>query len=192
MEPAKLAVVGIFLAVVIVGLSLGVSMFSYQNSPDSGTSTDDSLAGITTDRDLLELGFKVPESWSFAMSDGSTLKLSDLSGKIILVDLMATWCSACATENSNLETVYENLAGPLVILSLSVDVSETVSMLSEYKSAHDLPWDHGLDSNSAFTNYFSVVNVPSLVLIDGDGYFRYFHIGLWSAASISDRVASIM
>jgi thiol-disulfide isomerase/thioredoxin len=192
MEPAKLAIVGVTLAILFVGLSFGVSMFAYQNSPGTSTHTDDPLTGITTDRDLLELGFKVPGSWSFAMSDGSTLNLSDLSGKIILVDLMTTWCSVCGTQNTNLETVYDNLAGPLVILSLSVDVSETVSMLSDYKSAKNLPWDHGLDSNSAFANYFNVVSVPSLVLIDSAGCFRYFHVGLWSAASISGRVASIM
>jgi thiol-disulfide isomerase/thioredoxin len=192
MVPERTAIAGVTLIVVVIGLLVGVSLFVYQTSDNSNTTTNTTLIGITPDQDLLELGLKVPTDWSFAMSNGSYITLSDLSGKVILVDLMATWCSACASENTNLEGVYENLAGPLIILSLSVDVSETVSMLADYKSAHSLPWDHGLDSNSAFTNYFGVTSIPSLVLIDGKGYFRFFHVGLWSEASISDRVASIM
>ena len=183
MKPGKMAIVGVTIAIVFVGLTVGVSLFAFQSSP---------LTGITTDRDLLELGLQVPDSWSFAMSNGTTLNLDDLSGKIILIDLMATWCGTCVTQNSDLETVYESLEGSLVIISLSVDVSETTSMLNDYKTTKGLPWAHGLDSNSALTTYFSVTSIPSLVLIDSDGYFRFFHIGLWSAASISDRVADIM
>ena len=190
MEPGRIAMVGVTVVIVIIGLSVGVSLFAFQTSGSSNT--DSHLTGITTDRDLLELGLQVPDSWSFAMSDGTTLNLDDLSGQIILVDLMATWCSTCVTQNSELETVYDSLSGSLVIISLSVDVTETASMLNDYKTTKGLSWAHGLDSNSAFTTYFSVTNIPSMVLIDGEGYFRFYHIGPWSAASISDRVGSIL
>lgn len=188
MELGKLAMVGITVAIVIIGLTVGVSLFAFQTS---GNNTETHLTGITTDRDLLELGLQVPDNWSFAMSDGTILNLDDLNGQIVLVDLMATWCSSCITQNANLQTLYESLSGSLVIISLSVDVSETAAMLEDYKTTKGLPWDHGLDSNSAFATYFSVANIPSLVLIDGDGYFRFYHIGVWSASSISDRVGSI-
>lgn len=189
MEPEKMAVTGIILVVIVLGLTLGVSVFTFQAPEGSGNVT--TLTGIVTDTDLLELGLQVPIDWEFDMSDGTTLSISDLSGKIILVDLMATWCSSCTTQNAYLETVYDTLAGSLVILSLSVDNSETVSMMDDYQSTNGLPWDHGLD-NSTFTNYFQVTSVPTLILIDGDGYFRYMHIGLWSEVVITDKVASIM
>jgi len=192
MEPKKLAIVAITIAIVFVGLTIGVSYFAFQSSANPETTTESPLTRTSIDRDLLELGRQVPDNWSFSMSDGTTLNLDNLTGKIILVDLMTTWCSACAIQNSELETVYGTLAEPLVIISLSVDVSETVSMLDDYKTTKGLPWSHGLDSNSSFTYYFSVTNIPSMVIIDGDGYFRFFHIGLWNAADISDTVASIM
>lgn len=190
MEPEKMAVTGIVLVVVVVGLALGVSVLSFQ-APE-GTNTETTLTGIVEDRDLLELGLQVPSDWEFEMADGTTLPISDLSGDIILVDLMATWCGSCASQNAYLETVYDNLAGTLVILSLSVDHSETASMLDDYQSTRSLPWDHGLDTDASFTNYFQVTSVPTLILIDGDGYFRYMHIGVWSEVVITDKVASIM
>ena len=190
MEPEKMAVTGIVLVVVVLGLTLGVSVLTFQAPEGSGNDT--TLTGIVADTDLLELGLQIPTNWEFDMSDGTTLSISELSGKIILVDLMTTWCSSCTTQNAYLETVYDTLAGSLVILSLSVDTSEDAAMMDDYQSTNGLPWNHGLDTNSRFTTYFQVTSVPTLILIDSDGYFRYMHIGLWSEAVITDRIASIM
>jgi thiol-disulfide isomerase/thioredoxin len=189
MEPEKLAITGVILVVVVVGLLVGVSVFAFQ--PSGGSQNPSTLSGITTDTDLLELGIQVPSDWEFDMADGSTLTISELDGKIVLVDLMATWCTYCATQNTYLQSVYDTMAGPLEILSLTIDRSETIGMMADYQSDKGLPWDHGLDSGSKFTNYFSVTSVPTLVLIDSDGYFRYLHVGTWSTAVMTDKIASL-
>lgn len=190
MEPEKMVITGIVLVVVVLGLTLGVSVLTFQAPEGSGNDTD--LTGIVADTDLLELELQIPTDWTFEMADGTTLSISELSGKIILVDLMATWCSSCSTQNGYLETVYDTLAGPLYIMSLTVDNSETTAMMNDYQSTNGLPWDHGLDTAAKFTNYFQVTSVPTLILIDSDGYFRFMHIGLWSEAVITDKIASIM
>jgi len=187
MEPEKLVVVGVTLVVVVVGMVVGVSFLTYPTDNDGG---HNQLTRTTQNTDLLELQLKVPDSWTFAMSDGSSITLADLEGQVILIDLMATWCTTCTTQNDYLETVNEGLGSLGVIISLTVDTSETVSMMEDYKTSKDLPWAHGVD-DTLFMNYFSVSSVPTMVLIDGDGFFRYFHIGLWTAASISDKMASI-
>jgi len=186
MESEKMAVAGVVLVVVIVGLILGISVLAFQEPVNGSPSSE-----IAADTDLLELSLQVPSDWEFAMSDGSTLALSDLSGKIILVDLMATWCTYCATQNSVLESIHNTLGDPLVILSLTIDRSETTAMMADYKTDKGLPWDHGLDTGASFTSYFSITSVPTLVLIDGNGYFRYMHVGVWSEAVITDLVTSL-
>jgi thiol-disulfide isomerase/thioredoxin len=187
MEPEKLAVVGITIVLVVVGLLVGMSFLTFPADGDGG---QNQLTKTTRDTDLLELGLEVPKTWIFEMSDGTTLTLSDLKGQVVLVDLMATWCSTCITQNSYLETVDVNLAGVAVVISLTVDTAETVSMMNDYKTSKSLSWAHGVD-NRLFLDYFGISSIPSLVLIDGDGFFRYFHVGLWSAVSISDTIASI-
>lgn len=64
-------------------------------------------------------------------------------------------------------------------------------MIVNYKADRDLAWAHGLDDGQ-FSNYFGVSSIPTMVLIDADGFFRYFHVGLWTSASISTKVASIL
>jgi thiol-disulfide isomerase/thioredoxin len=188
MEPEKMAVVGVTLVVVIVGMLVGVSFLTFPASSDGGHVQ---LTRTSQDTDLLELGLEVPDTWTFEMSDGTTVTLSDLEGQVVLIDLMATWCSSCATQNGYLETAYDNLGGTAVIISLTVDTTETTTMMADYKTNNDLPWAHGVD-NRQFLDYFSISSVPSMVLIDSNGFFRYFHIGLWSSASISTTVASII
>ncbi|MFW9806853.1 MAG: TlpA family protein disulfide reductase, partial [Candidatus Thorarchaeota archaeon] len=188
MEPEKMAIVGITLVVAVVGLMVGATFLTYP----SGTNNDDhQITRTTQDTDLLELGLEVPSNWEFEMSDGSTLQLSDLEGQVVLVDLMATWCSTCSTQNGYLSTIAEDLSSTVVVVSLTVDTSETVSMMADYKATRSLSWAHGVD-DTRFLNYFSISSVPSMVLIDSNGFFRYFHVGLWSDVSISAKVASIL
>ena len=187
MEPEKLVIVGVTLIVVVVGMVVGVSFLTFPTDDGGG---NDQLTRTTEDTDLLELALEVPETWTFEMSDGTSITLADLEGQVVLVDLMATWCSSCVTQNGYLETVHEGLGGIGAIISLTVDTSETASMMDDYKTSKNLPWAHGVDDRQ-FMNYFSISSVPSMVLIDGDGIFRYFHIGLWPAASISDKIGLI-
>ena len=187
MEPEKLVVVGVTLVVVVVGMLVGVSFLTYPADNDGG---HNQLTRTTEDTDLLELALEVPDTCTFEMSDGTSVGLADLEGQVVLIDLMATWCTTCITQNGYLETVNAGLGGLGVIISLTVDTSETVSMMNDYKTSKSLPWAHGVD-DTLFMNYFSVSSVPTMVLIDGDGFFRYFHIGLWSAASISDTIGLI-
>ena len=187
MEPEKMAIVGVTLIVVVVGLTIGVSFLTFPTGDDGGHVQ---LTRTTQDTDLLELGLEAPD-WTFEMSDGSTVTLSDLEGQVVLIDLMATWCTSCETQNGYLETAYDNLGGTAVIISLTVDSTETTSMMADYKSTKDLPWGHGVDDRQ-FLDYFSISSVPTMILIDSDGFFRYFHVGLWLSASISTTVASIV
>jgi thiol-disulfide isomerase/thioredoxin len=189
MEPEKLAVVSITIVVVVVGMLVGVSFLTFPTDEDGG---HNQLTKTTQDTDLLELGLEAPDTWEFEMSDGTTLTLSELEGQIVLVDLMASWCSSCETQNGYLETIYQDLAGTAVVVSLSVDSSsDTASVIANYKADRELAWAHGLDGGQ-FSNYFGVSSIPTMVIIDANGFFRYFHIGLWTSASISTKVASIL
>ena len=65
-------------------------------------------------------------------------------------------------------------------------------MMAQYMIAEGTTWTHGLDTSYSFKNYFNVGTIPSMVLIDADGMFRFFHVGLWGVASLTDRIASIL
>jgi thiol-disulfide isomerase/thioredoxin len=192
MESEKMLVVGIMSVILVVGLSIGVMMFTFDPNANSGNggTTPTTPATIEKDTDLLSLQLQVPD-WNVLMSDDSLLSIQSLEGKFVIVDLMATWCTACATQNYEFLELYEDFSeDELVILSLSVDFGDTISMMANYMTDKGLPWAHGLDTNGVFTNYFDVVSIPTIVVIDIDGYFRYVHSGVWPMDS-TDRVTGM-
>jgi hypothetical protein len=78
------------------------------------------------------------------------------------------------------------------LISLTVDVSETAAMMDTYMTDRDLPWPHGLDTQSVFSNYFNVQFIPSIVIIDNEGYIRWFHEGIWSEPNMAETLALLM
>ncbi|MFW9967303.1 MAG: TlpA family protein disulfide reductase [Candidatus Thorarchaeota archaeon] len=192
MQSEKVLIVLVVSTIVVLGFAVG---FTFLNS-DGGTSNNHSSTTTTTnniaqDVDLLNLGIQLPD-WSLAMSDGSFQSLHSLRGRFVVVDLMATWCSSCAFQNGNLKTLYNNMGDTIHMISLTVDLSETEAMMAAYMEDKDLPWPHGLDTQSVFSNYFNIQYIPSIVILDDEGYLRWFHVGLWSEAEMAETLALLM
>lgn len=87
--------------------------------------TDEGDADIP---DRTKLGEFVPSSQPFAAptisltdSDGHTLELSELRGKLVLVNLWATWCEPCLREMPSLERLQSRLGERIAVLAVSED-----------------------------------------------------------------------
>src|ERR1700740_3154199 len=58
---------------------------------------------------------------SFADLAGNTLSLSEFAGKIILVNLWATWCEPCLREMPSLERLQARLGDKITVVAISED-----------------------------------------------------------------------
>jgi thiol-disulfide isomerase/thioredoxin len=179
MEPEKYLIVSVIIGVVVVSVVVGVALLTFEGGTNGGNTTEPpELTTIVANRDLISLGLQAP-NWEFEMSDGETLELDELRGRLVIVDLFATWCTPCDTQAEYLHEMYNDYGSAIWILSLSVDPSETAEMIADYKEGHEAEWQHGLDTGSVFSNYFSVESIPTVVIIDSEGYFRWMHVGVW-------------
>jgi len=87
----------------------------------------------------------VPSWFNVKMTDVTTGKqftINDFTGKVVLVDTMATWCPTCQGEMSEMKllpTLYP--AGTdLVRVSLDVDPNEDETILKKYAAANKFDW----------------------------------------------------
>lgn len=193
MESEKLLIVGLIGVIIVVGLVVVASPYLFLTpTGGSGDGNNNSGGTISPDVDLLDLSLEVPD-WNLEMSDDSIITMYELHGKFVIIDLMATWCTFCASQNSELLEIYNTIdSDSLVIISLTVDDTETIEMMAEYKVDNDLPWAHGLDTSDVFGDYFSVTSIPTAILIDADGYFRWVHNGVWTESSITQTLSQMM
>jgi peroxiredoxin len=99
--------------------------------------------------------------------NGKTWTLSDLRGKVVLVNFWATWCPPCRKEMPDLETLYEKFGSQgLVILGISdEEVAKVEPFIRDRKVTFPILLDPGRKANETFV----VEGIPKSFVYDRDG-----------------------
>jgi peroxiredoxin len=101
---------------------------------------------------------------------GRTLRLSDLRGKIVLVDFWATYCVPAVNAMPGLQSAYESLKGRgFEIVSISLD--DSVDPVADFAKKHGVTWRqvHNATSGADAVAAFKVRRLPESYLIDPQG-----------------------
>lgn len=104
--------------------------------------------------------------------DGKTRRLSDLRGKVVLIDFWASWCRPCRAENPNVVRLYHAYKDKgFDIYSVSLDNSR-----EKWLQAIDvdgLVWANHVSDLRGWTSSggktYGISSIPATVLIDRDG-----------------------
>ena len=106
---------------------------------------------------------------SFVDLAGSTVSLSEFTGKIVLVNLWATWCEPCLREMPSLERLQSRLGDKIVVVAISEDRggSKTVEPFIGKLGLKSVKIY--LDPKSAMERAFKVQGLPTSFLIDREG-----------------------
>jgi len=104
--------------------------------------------------------------------DGQEIKLSDLKGKVILLDFWATWCGPCKESIPHLNEVYKNYhQSGFELIGLSMDKMSEVEMVRRFVRSMDITYPIGFTSKELVKSY-GVSVIPTTILIDKKGRIR--------------------
>ena len=102
---------------------------------------------------------------------GRDVKLSDLRGKIVLVNFWATWCKPCKEEMPAMQASYDKLRDKGFVV-LAVNELEDTARVAEHIRTHGHTFEVVMDHNNQVANSYGVVGLPASFLIDPQGIVR--------------------
>ena len=105
--------------------------------------------------------------------DGETYTLSEMLGKVILLDVGASWCGPCNMAIPHLKIVYERFSESDDVVVWGINDGETPQKVQESLDEHQPPWPVLLDPNREVAKAYKVRAIPKFIFIDKNGYWQY-------------------
>jgi thiol-disulfide isomerase/thioredoxin len=107
---------------------------------------------------------------------GKNLKLSEMTGNVVLINFWASWCGPCREEMPLLNALHKKYA-PLGFTVLGVNVEEDMDGAMSFLEYVPVDFPILLDNTNKVSKQYKVVAMPTTVVVDRDGNMRYLHEG---------------
>jgi thiol-disulfide isomerase/thioredoxin len=152
-------------AIVMAGASVAaaaVTLGAFAASPPPGTSGPPPFIARQTPRLLPPLRFED--------GAGAAMTLADFRGRIVLLNLWATWCGPCRTEMPALDRLQAKMAGPdFTVVPLSVDHRGRDAVERFYRELGLTSLGIYIDRSGEAVYAVEVSGMPTSLLIDREG-----------------------
>jgi cytochrome c biogenesis protein CcmG/thiol:disulfide interchange protein DsbE len=113
----------------------------------------------------------------------SQVKLSDLKGKIVVINFWASWCKPCEQEANDLEDAWRIYQPEGDVVFLGVDYVDTEPEALGYLEKFDITFTNGADLGTRISQAFRIKGVPETYFIDRDGVIYYIQVGPFQSLS---------
>lgn len=134
---------------------------------------------------LIVVGDSAP-AFTFPGLDGNTVSLTDYKGKVVFLNIWATWCPPCKEEMPSMEKLYQQLKGEdFEILAVSVDASGAEDV-GPFVKELGLSFPVLLDSEGTMLNLYGTTGLPESFIIGKEGVIEEIVIGPkdWSTPEV--------
>jgi len=143
--------VAVTVLVIILSLKLNNSSFEFSNQV------------------AIENNLPAPD-FSFPGLDGKMVSLSDYKGKVVLINVWATWCPPCVDEMPSMEKLYQNFKGEnFEILAVSIDEAG-LKAVAPFMKKTNLTFPALIDSEGTIKTVYGITAIPESFIIDKQGF----------------------
>jgi len=155
-KKSKQMVVTILFALIIATVVIGLSL-----------KEDNSILKREI-QSLVRVGVPAPD-FTFPDLNGKRVSLSDHRGKVVLINIWATWCAPCREEMPSMEKLYNRFKGEdFEILAVSID-STGQKAVAPFMQKLNLTFPALLDPEAKIRGLYTVTGIPESFIVDKKG-----------------------
>lgn len=122
---------------------------------------------------------------------GETVRLGDLAGQVVIVNLWATWCPPCKAEMPAIDAYYEAHRGEGLTV-LAVNSQDAPTTVQAFINAQGFHFPVLLDQHNVVSDLYQVQGLPTTFVIDRDGVIQHIQIGAISAQQLDAVVRPLL
>lgn len=193
------------LALVVVFSSLGCQATSKEPSteaapvetevqteaPDEATANSEAPAEEAP-ADAVQEGF-LPgkKAYDFELKNlaGEVVKLSDYTGKTVVLNFFASWCPPCQVEMPHINRVYEALKDQdVVILGINLTQQDDMNDLNQLLEDNNITFPILLDENSDVATLYAIRSIPVNVVINPEGIVTEYAVGAVDETRLTEYI----
>lgn len=123
--------------------------------------------------------------------DGQEYRLSDLRGKVVIVNFWASWCIPCHDEAPALQRVYERYKDRGVEM-LGVAYTDTDTNALAFIDKYDMTYPTGPDTGTRISDRYNIIGVPETFVIDQQGNIAKFIMQPTTEAELSAIIDGLL
>ncbi len=126
------------------------------------------------------------------LTNGESFRLSDQEGKVVIMNIWATWCSPCHDEIPDFVDLYSEYRNEgLTILGVSID-EQGRSVVIPFMERYNVNFPIVIDDGTVMDKYGPTMGVPTSYIIDKAGNLRYFAVGPLTKKELKPKIERLL
>ncbi|MDR8390479.1 TlpA family protein disulfide reductase [Aliifodinibius sp. S!AR15-10] len=125
--------------------------------------------------------------------NGETFRLSEQKGKVVLINIWATWCPPCRDETPDLVDLHEKYKDEgYLTLGVSID-EQGESVVRPFMEEYGVTYPMYIDSDgTVMEKYGPTMGIPTTYIIGRQGNLRYFAVGAVTKKELEPRIKELL
>ncbi|WP_171032812.1 TlpA disulfide reductase family protein [Fodinibius saliphilus] len=124
--------------------------------------------------------------------NGDSFQLSNHRGKVIMLNIWATWCAPCEEETPDFVDLYNKYKEKgLLVLGVSID-EQGESVVKPFMDKYDVNYPMVIDDGTIMDKYGPTMGVPTTYIIGPKGNLQYFAVGALTKKELEPRLQKLL
>jgi peroxiredoxin len=183
-------------AIALGALLIAIGLVSFVNLYSRSTVGSSRLDSGTTPLPQTEAVAAGKLAANFKLKDlkGDEISLASLRGKVVFLNIWATWCAPCREEMPSIESLYNDFKANKDFVVLAVSQDTDGGSVRPFVEQNHIRFTVLLDPRNEVGERYDVNGIPETFIIGRDGRIVAHHVGPydWSNADIREALQELI